>query len=201
LVFLAWLTDRVLLLWPAFLIGLGFASGLSLSGHSAVDAGSSRWSELADWVHLSAAILWAGGLVQLAFCLWPLAPELRREAFLRFSRFATVLIALIVGAGIYLSVLRLPHLRDLWTAGYGHVLLVKLGLVAIALAWGAFHHFVARPSLAGSGGDGVVGRLARSLVGESAVGMAVLLAAAVLVDSKPPPQRPVPAATTARLSP
>jgi hypothetical protein len=30
--------------------------------------------------------------------------------------------------------------------------------------------------------------LPRSLAGESAVGMAILLAAAVLVDSKPPPQ-------------
>jgi hypothetical protein len=30
--------------------------------------------------------------------------------------------------------------------------------------------------------------LPRSLMGESAVGMAILLAAAVLVDSKPPPQ-------------
>ena len=38
---LAWLTDRRVLLWPAFLLGLGFASGLSLSGHSAADAGSS----------------------------------------------------------------------------------------------------------------------------------------------------------------
>ena len=200
LLFLAWLTERSFLLWPAFLIGLGFASGLSLSGHSAVDAGSSRWSELADWVHLSAAMLWAGGLVQLAFCVWPLAPGLRREAFLRFSRVATVLIALIVGAGVYLSVLRLPQLSDLWSAGYGQVLLVKLALVCVALAWGGFHHFVARPALEGRGGDGILNRLARSLVGESAVGMAVLLAAAVLVDSKPPPKRPAPAATTASIA-
>src|SRR5204863_2670967 len=65
LLYLAWLTDRTIFLWPAFLLGLGFASGLSLSGHSAADAGSSWLSELADWVHLSAATLWMGGLVQL----------------------------------------------------------------------------------------------------------------------------------------
>ena len=47
-------------------VALVFASGLSLSGHSAADAGSSWKSELADWVHLSAACLWLGGLVQLA---------------------------------------------------------------------------------------------------------------------------------------
>jgi copper transport protein len=195
-VFLAWLTDRRYLLWPALLIGIGFASGLSLSGHSAVDPGSSWRSELADWAHLSAAALWIGGLVQLAFVIWPAAPELRRTAFLRFSRFASVLIAIVLGAGVYLSIVRLPQLSDLWTAGYGHVLLVKLGLVGLALTWGAVHHFVARPALE-RGKDGpILARLPRSLAGESAVGMAILLAAAVLVDSKPP-ARPTPIAPVA----
>ena len=188
-VYLAWLTEKTILLWPALLIGLGFASGLSLSGHSAADAGSSKLSELADWLHLSAATLWIGGLVQLAAVVWPLAPELRRTAFLRFSRLATVLVAVLVTAGIYLSILRLPHLRDLWTVGYGRVLVVKLGLVSVALAWGGLHKLVALPAV--ERGEGrILARLPRSLAGESAVAMAVLLVAAVLVDSKPPP-RPV----------
>jgi copper transport protein len=198
LLFLAWLTDRRVLLWPALVLGIGFASGLSLSGHSAADAGSSWLSELADWVHLTAATIWIGGLVQLVAVVWPVAPELRREAFLRFSRLATVCIAAIVAAGVYLSVLRLPHLHDLWTEGYGQVLLVKLALVCVALAWGAVHHFVAAPVLARGG---TVARLPRSMVGESAVGMAILLVAAILVDSKPPPQpapQPAQAASVAR---
>lgn len=194
--FLGWLTDRPALLWPAFALGLAFASGLSLSGHSAADAGSSWLSELADWVHLSAASLWVGGLVMLALVVWPAAPELRRRAFVRFSRLATVLVALLVGAGVYLSILRLPHLNDLWADGYGRVLLVKLSLVVIALAWGALHHFLVRPALERPGTEGLLARLSRSLVGEGAVGMAVLLVAAVLVDSKPPPQ-PAPAPTQA----
>jgi copper transport protein len=186
--FLAWLTDRRALLWPALVVGLGFASGLSLSGHSAVDPGSSWLSALADWFHLSAAALWVGGLVQLAFVVWPKAPELRRGAFLRFSRLASGLIAVLLGAGVYLSIVRLPHLSDLWAEGYGRVLLVKLALVSLALTWGALHHFVARPALEHGEGGPILSRLPRSLAGESAVGMAILLAAAVLVDSKPPPR-------------
>ena len=64
---------------------------------------------------------------------------------------------------------------------------MKLALVSVALLWGAFHNFVVRPALA-RGDDGFLTRIGRSLVGESLVGMAVLLAAAVLVDSRPPAQ-------------
>jgi copper transport protein len=190
LLFLGWLTDRTAFLWPAFVLGLGFVSGLSLSGHSAADVGSSWKSELADWVHLSAVTLWIGGLVQLAVVVLPLAPELRRAAFLRFSTFATGLIALVLAAGTYLSIVRLPQLHDLWTTHYGHVLLIKLGLVALALTWGGLHRVLVVPQVAG-GRDGLFARLPRSVLGESLAGVAVLLVAAVLVDSKPPP-RPAP---------
>jgi len=187
LVFLAWLTDRTVLLWPAFVLALAFASGLSLSGHSAADAGASWKSQLADWAHLSAACLWIGGLLQLAFVVWPLMPDLRRDAFLAFSRLATVCVGVLLLAGIYLAILRLPQLNDLWTTRYGEILLVKIGLVSLAFAWGGLHKLVAVPAVA-RGGERALPRLRGSLLGESMVGMAVLLAAAVLVDAKPPVQ-------------
>jgi copper transport protein len=193
LIFLSWLLDRPRLLWPAFLVALGFASGLSLSGHSAVEPNSSWFSQLADFLHLTAASLWAGGLVTLAFAVWPLAPELRRMAFLGFSRLATVLVGVLVLAGTYLTILRLPAVHDLWSAGYGHVLLVKLGVVSLALSWGAAHHFLVRPRI--ERGNPPRG-LRRSLLGEMSVAMAVLLAAAVLVNSAPP-ARPASGSTQA----
>jgi copper transport protein len=195
LVYLAWLLDRVEFLVPAFALAVVFAGGLSLSGHDAVDPGSSWKTEVADWVHLSAASLWIGALATMAALLWTGAPELRRAAFMRFSRLATVLIALVLGAGVYIAIVRLPRLADLWSTGYGRVLLVKIGLVCLALAWGGFHHFVVRPALERAD-TGFLSRIGRSLLGESMVGMAVLLVAAVLVDSKPPP-RPAPAAPAA----
>jgi copper transport protein len=186
LVYFAWLLDRVVFLWPAFVLALGFSSGLSLSGHQAADRGSSWATQVADWIHLSAALLWVGGLVVLAVCVWPLARELRRDAFLRFSRLATLLIAALLGAGIYLSIVRLPSVSDLWTAGYGRVLLVKMALVSVALMWGAFHHFVGRPALVSEGSSRWSARLGRTLIGEASVAMAILLLAAMLVDAKPP---------------
>ena len=102
-----------------------------------------------------------------------------------------------LAAGIYLAIVRLPHLHDLWTTGYGQVLLVKIGLVCGALAWGGFHKFLVAPALERAD-QGFLSRVGRSLIGESLVGMAVLLVAAVLVDSKPPvPSPPSPPAAAA----
>jgi copper transport protein len=187
LVLLAWILDRPRLLWPAFLIGLGFASGLSLSGHQGVEPNSTFLTELADWLHLVAAMLWVGGLVALAACVWPLAPTLRRSAFLGFSRIATVLVGVLVLAGTYLSIARLPTVSDLWTTHYGHALLVKIAIVCVALSWGAVHHFFVAPRIERGETPGV---LRRSLIGESMVAMLVLLVAAVLVNERPPPADP-----------
>jgi putative copper export protein len=180
LLFLAWLTERRWLLWPAFLLSLGLGSGLSLASHQADDRG---WlPSFADWTHLSAATLWIGGLLSLGLVVWR-DQGLRRTAFWRFSEIAGPLVAVVVAAGIYMTYKRFPALDDLWSVHYGRLLLIKLGLVALALAWGAFHHFVVRPRL---DHPAVAGRLSRSLLGEAAVALAILLLAAILVDSKPP---------------
>jgi copper transport protein len=181
---------------PALVISVLLVSGLSLSGHDAVDPGSSWKSKLADWVHLSAASLWIGGLATLVAFVWFGAPQLRRIAFRRFSELATVSIALVLAAGTYLGIVRLPHPSDLWRYGYGQVLLVKIGLVVLALAWGGMHKFVIAPRVARAESGGFMTKVGRSLAGEALVGAAVLLVAAVLVDSKPPP-RPVPAPAAA----
>jgi copper transport protein len=180
LLFLAWLTGRRALLWAAFAIGLGLASGLSLSGHSS----ATRAESVADWFHLCAAMLWIGGLVQLAVV------ARTATAFRRFSRLATVCVAVLILAGTYLTIERFPTLSDLWTTHYGHILLIKLGLVCVALLWGAAHQFLVLPRL-----EHVGGRVGRSLLAESAVAMSVLLVAAILVDSKPP-ERPLPITST-----
>jgi copper transport protein len=178
--FLAWLTGKRFLLWAAFLLSLGLGSGLSLASHQGDDRG---WlPSFADWVHLSAATLWIGGLLSLGLVVWR-ERDLRRTAFWRFSEFAGPLVAVTVAAGVYMTFKRFPAVHDLWTVGYGRLLLVKLALVCLAVAWGAFHHFVIRPRL---DRPEVAGRVSRSLAGEAAVAISILRLAAILVDSKPP---------------
>ena len=80
IVYLAWLLDRPRLLLPALVLSRrASSSGLSLSGHDARRPRLVVATELADWVHISAASLWLGGLVALAVAVWPARPELRRR--------------------------------------------------------------------------------------------------------------------------
>ena len=75
------------------------------------------------------------------------------------------------------------------------MLLIKSALVVLALSWGALHHFVVGPAL--ERGRGIGSRaVGRSLLGESAVAIAILLVVAVLVDANPP-AKPVQSPTQA----
>lgn len=189
LLLVGWVFDRLELRWPALVLSLALVSGLSLSGHQATEPNSSWHSQLADWVHLVAASIWVGGVAALAFLVWPLAPALRRRAFLGFARLAVALVGAMVLAGGYLALVRLAELDDLWETQYGRFLLLKLAIVGLALTWGAVHHFFVRPRLeAGEDPD-----VRPSLVGEAAVAFAVLLAAAILTNVSPPPVEDTPA--------
>jgi copper transport protein len=183
LLLVAWVLDRLVLRWPALILSLVLISGLSLSGHQATEPNAAPLAELADWLHLVAASIWVGGVATLAFLVWPLAPSVRRAAFLRFARLAVGLVAVLVLAGAYLAVVRLPALSDLWTTEYGRFLLLKSALAAFALSFGAVHHLVVRPRLE-AGGEPDAGP---SLAGEATVAFAVLLAAAILTNLAPPP--------------
>ena len=186
LLLLAWVFDRLDLRWPALVLAAGLVSGLAVSGHQGTEPNSTWVSELADWLHLVTACVWVGGVVTLAFLVWPLAPELRRRAFLGFSRIAVVLVGVMVLAGAYLALVRLPEVSDLWETRYGQLLLVKSALVLVALSWGGFHHTFVRPRLEA----GEQPPVRPSLIAESTVALVVLLAAAVLTNGAPPAVKP-----------
>jgi copper transport protein len=189
LLLLAWIFDALALRPVALALSLALLSGLSLSGHQGTEPNATWLSALVDWLHLVAAAAWVGGVATLALLVWPAAPELRRQAFVGFSRLAVVLVSALVLGGVYLAFERLGRMSDLWTTEYGQLLLAKSAVVAVALALGAIHHFLLRPRIARGGGK----RARTSLVGEVLVALAVLLAAAVLTNASPPPLSHAPA--------
>ena len=116
---LAWIFEWPAGRWLALGLAVALVSGLSLSGHQGTEWNANALSELADWAHLVAAAIWVGGVATLALLVWPVAPELRRTAFVGFSKLAVALVGVLVVAGFYLALLRLPDRSDLWTTGTG----------------------------------------------------------------------------------
>ncbi|MEV6393235.1 CopD family protein [Streptomyces sp. NPDC051907] len=82
-------------------------------------------------LHLTAASLWAGGLLYVLRTAW-----LRRggrEAFVRYARLAAWLFVVLAATGTASTLRRLPA-DVVFTTAYGRVLIAKLVLVALACA-------------------------------------------------------------------
>lgn len=92
------------------------------------------------FVHLTAAALWVGTLVQVlrTTVAWRSGRAASRSLLLAYARLAAWLFAAVVTTGVIAALLLVP-LDDLATTTYGQVLLAKTGVVALvaALAYAA----------------------------------------------------------------
>ena len=103
-----------------------------------------------DLVHIGAAGLWIGGLVQLALVLRLLDHDERAVVLRRFALLGAGGVALVAATGIGRAVFGLSSVHQAWDTGYGRMLLVKTGLLAAALVAGA----LTRRRLGGRPGPG-----------------------------------------------
>jgi copper transport protein len=165
------------------------------AGHAAQTA--PRGLTLAfDWIHMTAGSVWLGGLLGLLVLWFALGARERVPALSltvpRFSAVAIVSVLALAAGGAGEAVDHLPTLDALWRTGYGETILVKSGLLALALALAAGTLLRSRPALIAAGARPEAGvpaaRTLRRLVsGELAVIAGVVFAAAVLSSLAPPP--------------
>ncbi len=185
----AWATPRRRepLLACAGVASLGIAFGLSWASHS---ASRGTIALIADYVHLVAGALWAGGLVALLILLGVARPLSRpdREALvlgclLRFSKLAVIMVGALVLAGAYLAVRELPAPLALITSAFGVTLLLKTVVFAGALALGGLHRRVAVPRISAGAPAATI---RRTLAVEASLLLAALFLAAILSQTPPP---------------
>ena len=175
----------LLVVWPlqfrlarfvALALALGIALTTSLTGHAA-DWGALTVRVFADWVHVVSSAVWVGGLVGLAAIVlrsaqdWP--EHTVGQVAARFSRLAGICLVIVVAAGAYNAWIQLPFVSALWTTAYGQVLIAKIFIVLIVVAFGAFNRFTIVPALTGRRGTGLgyrLFRLARYVVGRRGKG-------------------------------
>jgi putative copper export protein/methionine-rich copper-binding protein CopC len=169
----------------ALVVAGGMLRATGMSGHAAES--SSGWASLADLLHLVAISAWFGGLVVVLSCLIPSTEidEVRRVVR-RFSVVAQVSVALIVGSGLILLWQVAGGPGVLLTTHYGRVLAVKLGLFGLVLTAALFSkRWLDRSVGSSNRRTGNVRPLTASVAAESALVLAVLGAASVLVTSSP----------------
>ena len=127
----------------------------ALTGH-AIGSDQAVINVPLDVLHVLAGSVWLGTLAVIVIVGIGAAlktpgttsPGTRVAAMINaFSPIALVCGATIVTSGIIVSLLRLHPLRTLWTSGYGKVLILKLGLVGLLFALGAWNWRRVKPRL------------------------------------------------------
>jgi copper transport protein len=184
-------------------LSVGLLATWALAGHAAI-GDRVPLAVSATIAHLLAMCLWLGGLALVAVCLTASGRAADLAVVLpHFSRLAFACVGLMVGTGTYLAWREVASLDALTGTEYGRTLLVKLvGVIAlVALGnlgrlWGRRHAHAGPEEgsgrrLVATGAQGepfdrsAVRRLRRGVIGEVAVGLAVLGLTTALVEIVP----------------
>ncbi len=176
------------------LLGAAVTASLIGVGHGMTGAGAgpavARLHMGADVVHLLCATAWTGGLFCLAQALRravakPAALSALPAVLSRFSRLGYWLVALLMLSGCINALVLVPRPDSLVTSAYGRVLLVKLALVLIMVAFALYNRLAltARAVAAKPG----VRALWHSVLAEQGIGLLVLLSVALLGTIHPVP--------------
>jgi putative copper resistance protein D len=174
-----------------------FAYSRSAVSHAA-GAGDFTLRVAIDWVHLLLACLWVGMVLVGAFSALRAPARTPSDAFdaaawvAALSSTATGALAVIFLTGALKVWWATPSVAGLRASDYGAVLLVKLSLVAVAVALGGFNRLRVMPALldelraAGSPSSAFRRRFVQVLRIEALVLLLVLVAAAVLSGTESP---------------
>lgn len=162
----------------------------ALGGHAAASPRFTALMIAGDWLHVLGGASWLGSLLFVMMIGVPIALTLEppdswnsiSSLVNAFSPVALVSAAFVVASGVFASWVHVEHLSALWQTNYGRTLLVKLALVLIALAIGAYNFKRVQPQLSNETGTL---RLRRSAAAELGVGFLILLVTGLLTGISP----------------
>jgi copper transport protein len=128
---------------PTAAFGVWALAAPGISGHAG-DPGRGALPIALDAVHVGAAAVWAGGLLQLAWVV-PHATRglpdgdrarVRTAIARRFSQIALGCVIALVASGVLRAVYELSAVSQLWTTSYGRVILAKVAVLGVLIAMG-----------------------------------------------------------------
>ncbi len=149
-----------------------------------MDPGPS-WLLLSNGLHLLAGAVWLGGLLPLLIVVQSVPIPAAALACRRFSPLGTVCVLVLAATAGFQFWVLIGGLPGLLGTAYGLVALAKIVLFAILLGFAAANRLRLTPGLADDAPEQARRRMRRSLAGETALGLLVVLAAGVLASLPP----------------
>jgi len=175
------------------------------SSHAAAASGSA-WAIAADFAHLIAAAVWAGGLIFLALLLLQLHrrkaepdPDRMVPLLKRYSLSAQVAVFLLALTGLLSSFVQLPSAASLFATTYGRVLLIKLIIVAAILALAYFNNRAVQRAQDTVASQSKLRHFTRRVAAEAGIAAILFISVAVLVQTPTPNLPPQSAAAAPSL--
>jgi copper transport protein len=159
----------------AFAAGLALLPVPTLAGH-ALDRGRPGYEPVVDFLHVAAASFWLGGLVALGLALSSSGD--RGSLVRRFSNVALVSVLVLAATGVLRALAELRSVGQLWSTGYGQLLIVKTALLALLAAVGWVNRYRLVPRLSFDG-------LRRNVAVELTLFAVLIAAVALLTDLRP----------------
>ncbi|HTJ22508.1 MAG TPA: copper resistance protein CopC [Gemmatimonadaceae bacterium] len=164
--------------------------GEALTGHAAASSRSAL-AIAADVTHVLGAGAWIGGLAALVVSVFPAIGALDQAQESRagsrvvraYHASAVECVAIVAISALVAAWLRLPALSALWSTTYGQILLIKVCVVLVVLAFGGYHW---RSAVSVEWGTGTAGKFRRSAAAELVVGAIVVAITAVLISTPLP---------------
>jgi len=177
----------MLVLW---LISVILLISLAWISHAAA-ARAHPFGASGDMLHLCAAGFWIGGLVPLTIFLARVggsfsSGETVVRVVRRFSTLSLWCVTVLILSGISNSWLLVGSIHALFTTPYGRLLLVKLALFAILLAFGVRNRFFVKAKLPRTAADpDLLSQLRGRVVCEICLGVSVVVMVACLGVTPP----------------
>ena len=177
-------------LWLALIASLGILLTISMTSHAAATIGIARFALINDIVHLAAAAVWVGGLMQLIantpLFIHGISESARRHALSRlvrrFSAAAALSVIVLTVTGVYSAWAQVTDFAAMQTP-YGSALAAKGALIALLLLVAAVNLIWVRPRLRGSGS--AAKWLRRTVVAEVVLATLVILVVGFLTALEP----------------
>ena len=139
--------------WLVLAAALGLTAAIAWTGHAGSTVGETGILHLtADVLHLIAAAAWIGGLVSLAQLLAgtrhdPAHASFARDATRRFSTLGIAAVGTLLLTGIVNAWILVGSTNALFATEYGQLLMLKICLFVVMLAFAAVNRFWLTPQL------------------------------------------------------